>query len=77
MAGGIGMDDFMFDKKAPLIGCDRTKIEGFKKYFSKRKRHFRDIFHMIYSDETAALAFREANDLRKSLNSTIFSTEDM
>lgn len=66
-----------FDAKAPLKSIDRTKICGFMKYFSQRTEHFLEIFKMEYSHETAELAFDEANTIRKNLNKTIFSIEDM
>jgi hypothetical protein len=43
--------------KAPLEFCDRGRFEGFKRYFSQRPGHFKDIYGVEYSDRAAWEAF--------------------
>jgi hypothetical protein len=49
------------DGKSPLGGCNRACLSGFKTYFSQRPGHFRDIYKVDYSDQTAYQAYRESN----------------
>lgn len=41
-----------------LDGCNRGKVEGFKKYFSQRQFLFKDTFKTDYSDQNAEREFR-------------------
>ena len=48
-------------KEDDLASVDRSKISGFKKYFSMRPFHFQDLFRMEYSAGNAEIAFRTSN----------------
>lgn len=43
--------------KAPLEGCDRSKLPGFIKYFEQRKEHFKELFKVAYSERSAVRVF--------------------
>ena len=43
-----------------LEGMDRGNKDGFCKYFSRRKAHFKDIYRVEYSREAAERAFGES-----------------
>ena len=45
------------DKDAPLKNVDRSKPHGFRLYWSQRVGHFKSIFGMKYSEETATVVF--------------------
>ncbi len=45
--------------KDKLGGCNRGKIEGFKRYYAQNQYLFKDIFHADYSDQAAEQAFRK------------------
>ncbi len=45
--------------KDKLGGCNRGRIEGFKKYYAQNQYLFKDIFKTNYSDQAAEQEFRK------------------
>ena len=50
-------------KTKGLEFVNRMQREGFKKYFSQRPVHFRDIYGYSYTDESVHIAYQESMDL--------------
>ena len=47
--------------RAPLEGVDRSKPTGFKKYYSQRQDHFKELFGVEYSEDSAMNVFKVLN----------------
>jgi hypothetical protein len=46
-----------------LDNIDRGTIQGFSKYFRNRREHFKDIFGIEYSEESAKVAWQEVQEI--------------
>lgn len=44
--------------KAPLEGCDRSRLPGFLKYYKSRQFYFKELFGAVYSEKIATDIFK-------------------
>ena len=51
------------DDRLPMEKINRSKVEGFTKYFSYRTGHFYDIFGVPFSVEAAKREFKKVEEL--------------
>ena len=51
------------DERLPIEKINRSKVDGFIKYFNQRQGHFEDVFGVDFSEQTAKDEFKKTEQL--------------